>query len=139
MIRYVPQEDANGCRVACLAMVLGVSYVEARALLGAGWAESGISHFPTDEVIGRAGWAVRRVYHYDSTIGRMREPWPPAPFAPLHIVETIVPAGAHADERIGRVHARCSSERRRVPWTLHRRGPGVRALCGRGGVSRHGG
>lgn len=85
-IERVFQEDANGCTIACLAMLTGKTYRDARA---AYWGESG---HPTPLEIQRFlmndGWFVRTVYSSDD-FGQ----WPPPPFAQAHFAQVTQPSG----------------------------------------------
>lgn len=88
--RHVRQEDPSGCAIASLAMATGRTYAEVRAgFPGRDFVESGISSTRVDEYLIRAGYALRKVTHYDPIAEEFREPWPPAPFADIHICEVV--------------------------------------------------
>jgi hypothetical protein len=83
-MKRVVQEDASGCGVAALAMLLDLDYSAARdladAVLGPGrnWASQGLHREELD----------RCLLSRDCELEHRREPrwkiWPPAPFAPRH-------------------------------------------------------
>jgi hypothetical protein len=100
MIEWVRQEETNGCGVAVLAMILGKSYAEARQLFegAVDFEKKGISHCCLDGLLADLGYAVARKYlwrgfrfadHPDHEKDR-RSPWPPEPFADLHICQVEV-------------------------------------------------
>lgn len=81
-----------GCRLACVAMVLGISYAEAKAEAEridgpTDWATQGADYWTSDRILFRYGWAVQRHYvaWYDD--------WPLKPFAPVHLIEIRQPSG----------------------------------------------
>ena len=96
MLARVQQEEPQGCAIACVAMVLGVTYTEARRRCTPGAGPTGLmTHFVADAVLGEAGFAIRRIYRVGP--GNVPcTPWPPAPFAPLHLAEAMTSQGGHA-------------------------------------------
>lgn len=92
-MKRVQQEETFGCAVASLAMVLGVTYREARALLPAANIDSGgIGVWWTLRVAAERGWAYAERWEHYAPEGRKREVWPPAPFAPVHICGVVTRA-----------------------------------------------
>ena len=90
MTRHVQQEDALGCQIACAAMIVGCSYAEAREVIAPNWSgELPPGRFEVEAFIKSRGWDVinNREHFYDF---RRSEgdgfPWPPSPFAELHLV-----------------------------------------------------
>lgn len=68
-------------------MVAGISYNEAKAMFRKrSWSSAGISNGALDHQLTRCGFSVARIYPEK---GR---PWPPIPFAPVHIAR-VRPAG----------------------------------------------
>lgn len=94
-LRYVAQEEPQGCAVACLAMILGCTYAEARARIHVDTSK-GITSTVYDGALVEAGFALARVYRHDPVRGVKREAWPPPPFAPIHIASTETAQGGHA-------------------------------------------
>lgn len=84
-IRLVTQEDANGCGIACIAMVRGVTYAEAKRLFHERyWGDysfhnDGMAAVLLDAVLADAGFAVQRLYR------NVNDPQWHRPFAPVHI------------------------------------------------------
>jgi hypothetical protein len=85
-IRWVQQEDPYGCGIACIAMITGRSYAEAKASL------------PHPEHLVRTGMP----FKYLSDIGYVvdsptyeAKTWPPEPFAGMHLCEVHVGDAPH--------------------------------------------
>lgn len=96
MIRYVAQEDADGCSVATVAMILDVSYDEAKLLLTIPFSKKRLCEIEIDAALFDAGFATQRRYHFDPVKQEKRAVWPPAPFAPMHWALVVATQGAHA-------------------------------------------
>lgn len=83
MIRWVGQEEPTGCVAATLAMLLGVTYSEAAAMLTPfGDCYSTIAR---QEVLYEQGWAI------------CKKPWisvQGVPFAPMHLVSVKISEGS---------------------------------------------
>lgn len=83
------QKDVNGCGIACLATVVGVSYDQ----LAAEWRkqhgdfEKGLYPDEVHRFLWAIGCFVLRKYR---RIPEHCADWPPKPFAEIHIVEVIV-------------------------------------------------
>ncbi len=94
-IRWVGQEEGKGCAVACVAMVLSLSYWNARALFPHFDPEAGVLPLDAIRVLGEYGWAsVEKFPHYSpEKVDRRR--WPLSPFAPVHLVQ-VISTGCHA-------------------------------------------
>lgn len=92
--RMVMQEHPNGCGIACLAMVTGLGYAQVRDTLTEflprerDYGEEGIHHGIAEWLLGRLGYAWRTLY-----AGHLHDPWPPEPFAPVHIAQVRQPSG----------------------------------------------
>ena len=98
-MRLVRQRDDWGCGIAVLAMITGRTYVQVRELLdsqdGHGhdgdWSRSGITYISIDRILFAEGFAVQRTYagwaEMDGT------PWPPEPWAPVHLSQVVQPSG----------------------------------------------
>ena len=78
-MNYVAQEHEEGCVVACLAMILGIPYWSAQGLLG-GPPIDGILPIEAEQILAMSGWACQLI------LRRPCMPWPPAPWAPCHLV-----------------------------------------------------
>ena len=100
-IKRVAQEDADGCAIACVAMVLGWTYQEARGYLRiAAEDDAGVLHGihsgVVQEALAQHGWMCRVHYRHNSVTKSDRAEWPPPPFAPVHIAFVNVPNNHHA-------------------------------------------
>lgn len=95
-IKYVPQREQNDCQVAVCAMILGVSYEEARAFYPPSPHGRGYSELYIDNILVEHGFAIARKYHTNCAAARKREPWPPEPWADLHFAHVENSNGGHA-------------------------------------------
>lgn len=92
-MRLVRQESPNGCGIAALAMVTGKTYGEVLDDLVTGYptSERIAAHALHDGMVewylACQGYVWRRLY-----AGWALDRWPPAPFAPLHIVQVVQPS-----------------------------------------------
>jgi hypothetical protein len=94
-IRWVGQQEGMGCAVACVAMLLGVSYWDARTLFPHFEPDKGVTPLDAVRVLGEYGWAsVEKFQHY-SPERRDRRQWPARPFAPVHLLP-VSTVGWHA-------------------------------------------
>jgi hypothetical protein len=100
-IRWVRQEDPNGCWVASMAMVTGKTYAEVKAETGH-MAERGGHCWATDQYLAQNGFALARYWQHDQFHGHAengawfnnkRDPWPLPPFAPVHICQVRTSMG----------------------------------------------
>jgi hypothetical protein len=101
--RWVRQEEAHGCGIACIAMLAGWDYWRARAEFVAVYGETrartldgggGITYPEIDAVLAeRAGLAVAR--HWQGSRENRRKPWPVPPWAAAHLVQVVLPGGGH--------------------------------------------
>lgn len=102
-VTLVRQQHSHECGIACMAMVMGVSIDEARAAFdrvypgmrqrsGYGITQGIIDMF-MDAVLAEEGYAVARLWH--GSKDNRREPWPPEPFADVHIAQAFLANGAH--------------------------------------------
>lgn len=97
-VEWVQQVEQNSCAVACLAMVLGVDYWEARARVPVFNPEQGMVMSQALRVLGENGWAYQEKWPDYSPAGSRRQRWPIRPWAPLHLasVEPVGDGGYHA-------------------------------------------
>lgn len=88
MIERIQQRGSYDCGIAALAMACGVSYEVVLPLLECG-SGNGINEPDLYEWLTVNGFAWQMVYQNYRVAGRYhkREPWPPKPFAPTHIVQ----------------------------------------------------
>ena len=99
---YVAQPNAYGCAIASLAMVAGKTYEEMeQQLVDWGLARERMRHGLHEgiwlEALDRLGFVYVRRYSADSFLnGPRTTPWPPAPFAPIHMCAAQVSDGSHA-------------------------------------------
>lgn len=123
-VRHVPQVDANGCGVACLAMVTGKSYEEVRDWFwckawqnaqrdGRTWADlddperqawerhnfavHGLTDHDLEAFLAENGFAYAKKWSnlWQQRMEDRRPSWPPLPFAEAHIVQVYLPSGGH--------------------------------------------
>ncbi len=111
-LRWIGQEDAQGCGAAVLAMLTGQTYAAVKADMDAdpwvceggerNWAAHGLTSHVLDRYLAARGYFLRRIYDAWGIV----ESWPPEPFAPLHFARVRQPSGhGHfvAMDRTGRV------------------------------------
>lgn len=94
-IERIEQRGLHDCQIAVCAMILGVSYDEARAHYPAKIGR-GFSELYIDNILVEHGYAIARKYHANCAAGRKREPWPPKPWGDLHFAHVENAAGIHA-------------------------------------------
>lgn len=83
-IGLVRQEDPNGCLVACMAMIAGLSYQDVRALFPR-VAQGGLTHYAFMDFLARHDFAYQFLFKFDQTNYAVRDDWPRAPWADAHI------------------------------------------------------
>jgi hypothetical protein len=94
-VRWVGQVERNSCAIACLAMLLGVDYAEARSRIPTFDPAVGTALSDVLRVLGENGWAYVEKWSDYSPAARPRPRWPLPPFAPVHICAVRTP-GWHA-------------------------------------------
>jgi len=95
-MRWVQQEDAEGCGLAVLAMLTDKTYAEVKAEIdsqdGHGhngdWSQHGITHITLDRYLITQGFYLQRVY---ASFGISE--WPPDPWAPRHFAQVTPLSG----------------------------------------------
>lgn len=99
-VKWVAQEDANGCGIACLAMLVGKTYQQVASEVASVKA-MGLSQWPLDSYLAEQGYAVARRYpslvHLNeiNKPGVMRDVWPLTPWADVHLCGVTLPQGHH--------------------------------------------
>jgi hypothetical protein len=83
-IKWVGQEDANGCCIAAVAMVTGSNYVDIRPLFVGHYNWPKIFIGDMDHVLNGLGYTVNRLYESIEAI-KIASSWPPQPFADVHL------------------------------------------------------
>ena len=109
VVHHVRQKHAWGCGIACLAMVTGDSYDDIYALVrsyieGCEDSRKGIHEYHLRDYLNLRGFAYQQVPHFSALENIKREPWPPKPWAPVHIVQVF--AGSYhfvVMDEVGRV------------------------------------
>jgi hypothetical protein len=101
VVSYVAQPNDYGCAIACVAMIVGKTYADMEAwFLAHGLAparmEKGVHDGVYFEALARHGFAYQQRWRCNPFTNVMRDDWPPAPFAPVHICSGAVAAGHHA-------------------------------------------
>ena len=97
-IKYVRQEETYGCSLACMAMILGISYKDIKAMWDPKYgAKSGIAEFMRTSFLFTKGYIGHTEYKCEAhtQIIRNKEDWV-KPFAPIHIVGVNTSNGPHA-------------------------------------------
>ena len=85
-IRHVHQPDNHSCVVACLAMVTGLSFAAVRRELGRHVCPScGVTDKVFYAFLANHGYAVQRIARKNAYRTGKRHPWPPVPFADVHV------------------------------------------------------
>lgn len=93
-IHWVGQTDAWGCGPAVMAMLTHEPYEAIKAEIEGqsgrahcgDWNAEGVDHYALDEFLFARGFYSQRIYR------RMREAWPPEPWAPLHFAAVEQPS-----------------------------------------------
>lgn len=96
-VRWVKQEHARGCGVACLAMLTGKTYADVHAEFPTVSDESGGNCHWWEDWLSANGFALayKKRYQHWPEYGE-RTPWPPEPFSIVHLCEvTVSGAGGH--------------------------------------------
>ena len=94
-VRWVAQEDPYGCGIAAFAMLLGITYQEARRLLPDERPEETGMH--VDDVLPDFGFATLVKHQWihwriRNNKEERRTPWPPEPFYGVHLCRVQVTA-----------------------------------------------
>jgi len=123
-VQWVRQEDAYGCVIACLSMIVGRTYADVKAELqcypaaqGRDFNAEGFNFFEADAYLAEQGYAIARKYR--NYLKQPRDVWPPAPWSDLHISDVIVFEGASMSHAVvvladGSVLDPLCSERKRL-------------------------
>ncbi len=86
-MKLVRQKHSMGCGVACMAMLLDVTYEEAAAhFKDRNLETNGVVSIELDSVLADLGYAIQIQYPKDHR-WQEREQWPPAPFAERHVCQ----------------------------------------------------
>lgn len=88
-ITFVPQREETDCVIACLAMVTGKTYDEVLEEFAEYWeecSEEGVGDNAFYQYLGQHGYLVQTFKHHYEPSRTQRTPWPPAPFAPVHVL-----------------------------------------------------
>lgn len=105
-VEWVQQVETNSCAVACLAMILGVDYAEARSRVPVFDPQQGMVMGQPLRVLAENGWAYQEKWPDYSPAGYQRTRWPLRPWAPLHLCAVNNGDGWHAVvmDRSGQVY-----------------------------------
>jgi ABC-type bacteriocin/lantibiotic exporter with double-glycine peptidase domain len=85
-VKWVKQEDTLGCGIACLAMILQVSYAEAKEMFSI-FNGLGVKTTQMEEFLASYGFAIARINKrtdLKSYRPKKRPAWPIKPFAGIH-------------------------------------------------------
>jgi ABC-type bacteriocin/lantibiotic exporter with double-glycine peptidase domain len=98
MTQRIAQKDSHGCAIASLAMVTGHDYDKVKAFYHprVDFSREGVAWYQAEEYLARHGFAVRRFTRYNPATNELREPWPIAPFADVHMCEVVTVDGGHS-------------------------------------------
>ncbi len=100
-MKRIQQKHRYGCGPACLSMISGIPYDDIIAEIGGDFSENrGITHCFMDDWLFNHGFSVSRIYKYyqrsdESHENLVRDPWPPKPWADIHLVQLQLVGGAH--------------------------------------------
>lgn len=89
-VRFVAQEDENGCSLACIAMITGLTYAEVKAAFPTFCNCCGTHEDPVIEFLADSGYALAFKHEWLTVQRRNREEWPVRPFADVHLVKVKV-------------------------------------------------
>lgn len=96
-VKYVRHRVENDCVIACLAMITGEDYEDAFKGVEAQWhlrgAHEGMEAWSA--YLAARGYALQDISHDYEPEDRLIEPWPLAPFAPIHLC-FVYDQGEHA-------------------------------------------
>jgi hypothetical protein len=109
-MQYVPQRGETDCVIACLAMIRGVSYEvimdDLRMCWDSGGKEEGIDDDAFYQYLSQHGFAFQIFTHFYGPSLLHRVAWPLKPFAPVHVIGTVMDDGeTHASvmDHAGRI------------------------------------
>jgi hypothetical protein len=129
-VRYVKAKLANSCVIASLAMVTGESFAQVRKGLLEFWQDEGqfqgIGDDVFDEYLAQRGYAMQYQRHEYNPRFLLRDQWPPAPFAPVHVCD-VFDQGKHAVVMLADGRVLDPSDRKRRALTEYHR---VFGVCG---------
>ena len=98
-VPYVESDDKVSCVLACLAMVTGKSVAQVRDGMRQYWhneaSEQGTSDEAFEAYLSARGYAIQHVSHDYLPEDRLIKPWPPEPWAPVHVCD-VYEQGPHA-------------------------------------------
>lgn len=92
-MKRVAQEDGNGCPVACVAMLAGVTYQEVKSHLP-GWDGSLLGWENFTSLLKAYDFQHKVDFGYDRETNKRPDNWP-EPFAPAHVLCIETRAGGH--------------------------------------------
>ena len=92
-IRLVRQLDDDGCIVASLAMVTGCTYLDIKHEIPEFEQREGLNFRHVDDFLHRHGYAWQTIFAHMPPGNTKRDPWPPAPWADVHLAEVEMPSG----------------------------------------------
>lgn len=98
-VKYVESDNNVSCVLACLAMVTGKTIVDVREGMKQFWYNEGSEQGTNDEAfeayLSARGYAVQQVSHDYIPEDKLITPWPPQPWAPIHVCD-VWAMGPHA-------------------------------------------
>ena len=128
---YIKQRGEHDCGVAALAMAVGADYETIyEACRDRIEDDRGINELLLHEWLYRHGWAWQQIFrvHQLGGVNVVRETWPPAPWAPVHLCQVLATRDWHfaAMDETGRVFDPWDSSRislndpvyRKVSWVM---------------------
>lgn len=94
-MNHVQQKHRYGCGPACLAMIAGMGYDEVVSILGGDFDTNyGMTFHDADDFLVERGYAISRRWKYKRG-NVVRTPWPPEPWAEVHLVQAQMVGGNH--------------------------------------------
>lgn len=98
-VEYVESDDNVSCVLACLAMVTGKTVAQVRDGMRQYWyneaAEQGTNDEAFEAYLSARGYAVQQISHDYVPEDKLITPWPPDPWAPIHVCD-VYEHGPHA-------------------------------------------
>jgi hypothetical protein len=129
-VRYRRTLIKNGCVIGCLAMVTGESFHAVKRGMLEYWQEEGqflgVSDEAFDEYLAQRGYATQYLRHEYTPKQMLRTPWPPAPWAPIHVCD-VFDEGRHAVVMLEDGRVLDPNDRKRSTLAQYHR---VFAVCG---------